>query len=94
MNSRQGTQFRMWANQVLKEHLVRGYTLNQQRCEQNAAELEQALALIKKAAQPPKLGTAPGRGLVEITSRYIQTFLWLQRYDEELLEAAAILPRF
>ncbi len=86
VKSLQGTQFRIWATQRLKEHLVRGYTLNQTRFEKNAAELEQALKLIQKAAQSPELSGDAGRGLVDIVSRYTQTFLWLQRYDEGLLD--------
>lgn len=86
VNSRKGTQFRIWASQRLREYLVNGYIINQQRFEQNAAELEQALALIKRAAQSPELCTEEGRGLVEIISRYTQTFLWLQRYDEGLMD--------
>ncbi len=86
VKSLQGTQFRIWATQRLKEHLTRGYTLNQQRFEQNAKELEQALTLIRRTAQSPELALQSGRGLVEIVSRYTQTFLWLQRYDEGLLE--------
>jgi len=86
VNSKKGTQFRIWATQRLKEHLTRGYTINQQRFEQNAHELEQALALVKKAVKSTGLGLEEGRGLVEIVSRYTQTFLWLQRYDEGLLE--------
>ena len=31
VKSRQGTQFRQWATARLKEHLVRGYTLNEER---------------------------------------------------------------
>ncbi len=85
IKSTQGVQFRRWATQRLKEYLVQGYSLNQARFEQNAGELEQALALIRKAAKSPELSTASGRGLVEIISRYTQTFLWLQRYDEGLL---------
>ena len=85
VNSKKGTQFRIWATQRLREYLTKGYTLNQQRFEQNAKELEAALKLINKAAQSPELATASGRGLVEIVSRYTQTFLWLQRYDEGLL---------
>ncbi|MEZ5529810.1 MAG: RhuM family protein [Porticoccaceae bacterium] len=50
IKSTQGVQFRRWANQRLKEYLVQGYTLNHRRFEKNAAELEQALALIQKAA--------------------------------------------
>lgn len=86
VKSVQGTQFRIWATQRLKEHLTHGYTLNQQRFEQNADELAQALALVKKAAQSTELSAGEGRGLVDIVSRYTQTFLWLQRYDEGLLQ--------
>lgn len=84
-----GSQFRIWATQRLKEHLLRGYTLNQARFEKNAAELEHALAMIRKTAQSPELTGDAGRGLVDIVSRYTQTFLWLQRYDEGLLEEPA-----
>ena len=85
VNSKRGVQFRVWATSRLKEHLISGYTLNQKRFDKNSAELQQALELIKKAAQSPRLNNDEGRGLVEIISRYTQTFLWLQRYDEGLL---------
>ena len=85
VNSSKGTQFRIWATQRLREYLVQGYALNQQRFDQNSGELQQALRLIKKAAQSQELNSDQGRGLVEIISRYTQTFLWLQRYDEGLL---------
>ena len=87
VKSKVATQFRIWATQRLKEHLVKGYSINRQRFEQNAAELEQTLALIRKAAQAPSLASDMGRGLVDIMGRYTQTFLWLQQYDEGLLEA-------
>ncbi|WP_198333583.1 RhuM family protein [Psychrobacter namhaensis] len=86
IKSPQGVQFRRWATQRLREYLVQGYTLDQQRFDKNSAELQQALNLIKKTAQSPELNTDEGRGLVEIISRYTQTFLWLQRYDEGLLD--------
>jgi len=86
VKSQQGVHFRQWATRLLKQHLIQGYTLNQQRFDKNSAELQQALALIKKAAQSPQLNTDEGRGLVEVISRYTQTFLWLQRYDEGLLD--------
>lgn len=86
VNSRRGVRFRQWATQTLREHLVRGYTINQQRFEQNARELEAALALVRKAAAGEALTTEQGRGLVDVIARYTQTFLLLQRYDEGLLE--------
>lgn len=85
VNSRHATLFRQWATQVLKQYLIQGYAIYRQRFEQNAAELEQALSLINKAIQTPSLTTQTGKGLVDIISRYTQTFLWLQRYDEGLL---------
>jgi len=85
VNSKKGTQFRIWATNTLREHLVQGYTLNKQRFEHNAAELQQALALIRKTARSPEITAEAGSGLVEIVSRYTQTFLWLQQYDEGLL---------
>ena len=63
--------------------------LNQQRFAENALTLEKALELVRKTAQSPELNTDAGRGLVEIVSRYTQTFLWLQRYDEGLLNEPA-----
>ena len=89
VKSPQGVRFRQWATRLLKEHLLKGYTLNQQRFEQNARELEAALALVRKAARGEGLDLASGRGLVEIISRSTQTFLWLQRYDEGLLTEPA-----
>lgn len=85
VKSLQGVRFRQWATRVLKEHLTRGYTLHQQRFEQNAHELEAALSLIQKTASASELTPKTGHGLIEIISRYTQTFLLLQRYDEGLL---------
>ncbi|OOF37539.1 RhuM family protein [Rodentibacter heidelbergensis] len=85
IKSPQGVAFRRWATARLKDYLVKGYALNQQRLQQNAVELEQALALIQKTARSSELTVESGRGLVDIVSRYAQTFLWLQQYDEGLL---------
>ena len=92
VNSREGTRFRQWATRLLREHLTLGYTVNRQRFEDNAAELEAALNLIRKAAQTPELSADTGRGLVDIVTRYAHTFLWLQRYDEGLLTDPATQP--
>jgi hypothetical protein len=50
VNSTRATRFRQWATRVLREHLTQGYSLDRQRFAQNAAELEAALQLVKKAA--------------------------------------------
>lgn len=81
VNSKCGTQFRQWATGILRAHLMQGWTLDRTRFEHNAAELEAALALVRKTAQSPYLLVETGRGLIEIVSRYTLTFLLLQRYD-------------
>lgn len=85
VNSRRGVRFRQWATTTLRDHLVRGYTLNRERLEQNAKELEKALVLVRKTAAGEALTGDQGRGLVDVIARYTQTFLLLQRYDEGLL---------
>jgi prophage maintenance system killer protein len=92
VKSQQGTRFRQWATRVLREHLTHGYTLDRQRFEQNAAELEAALSLVRKAAAGEALTAEVGRGLVDVIARYTQTFLWLQRYDEGRLTAPVGSP--
>ncbi len=57
VKSLRGTQFRIWATRTLKEHLVRGYTLNRQRFERNARELEAALDLVRKTAAAAAIST-------------------------------------
>ncbi|MDR3425724.1 MAG: virulence protein RhuM/Fic/DOC family protein [Alphaproteobacteria bacterium] len=89
VNSKRGVKFRQWATRVLREHLTRGYTLNRQRLESNAQELEAALRLVQQTAQTAELTTDAGRGLVDVIGRYTQTFLLLQRYDEGLLAEPA-----
>lgn len=85
VNSRRGVQFRQWATRILKDHLTRGYTLDRQRLEHNARELEAALLLVRRTLSNAELAHDAGSGLAEIVVRYTQTFLWLQRYDEGLL---------
>lgn len=86
VNSKKGTEFRIWATKRLKELLLQGFSINRQRFEQNANELQQALKLIEKTSSSANLTVDLGRGLTELVSRYTQTFLWLQRYDEGLLD--------
>ena len=97
VKSPEATRFRQWATRLIKEHLTRGYTLNQQRLKSNANELQAALELVHKAAQSPDLQVETGRGLVDIVTRYAHAFVLLQQYDEGLLtepktEEGGVLP--
>ena len=58
VNSKNATLFRQWANSVLKEHLLRGYTVNQrfERIEQRISETERKIDFFVKTALPPVEG--------------------------------------
>jgi hypothetical protein len=64
VNSTRATRFRQWATRVLREHLTRGFSIDRARFEHNAAELEAALQLVKKAAAGEALTADQGRRLV------------------------------
>jgi hypothetical protein len=54
VNSRKGTQFRIWASNILKRYLVQGYALNEQKLQtqqQKLADLKQAIALSSRLFQ-------------------------------------------
>ena len=47
VNSKRGTQFRIWANQVLKDYLIKGYAINQQILEKKVERLNELKETIK-----------------------------------------------
>jgi len=76
VNSKQGIQFRQWATQRLKEHLVQGYTINQKRLD----ELQQMVQLITRKAENA-LNVEEAKGLLDIIGQYTQSFILLNQYD-------------
>ena len=58
VNSLRGTQFRIWANNVLKEYLMKGYVLNHriERIEKKISEHDQKFDLLIKTSLPPHEG--------------------------------------
>lgn len=85
IKSFQGTRFRIWATNTLRDHLLKGYTLNQSRLAANAEELKTALSLVQKIAGSSEITSGQGRGLIDVIARYTRTYLLLQQYDEGLL---------
>ncbi|MDD5433762.1 MAG: RhuM family protein [Candidatus Pacebacteria bacterium] len=94
VKSKQGTEFRIWASKVLKDHLIKGYTLNQKRLkETNLIDLEQAVEMVKHALETKKLKGAEVKGLLEVITKYAQSWVLLQKYDEEKLSLPAKLTK-
>jgi len=52
VKSQRGVQFRQWATQTLKQHLIQGYTLNHQRMAQLGADVEQLMGLMPYIGSP------------------------------------------
>ncbi len=96
VKSLRGTQFRIWATRTLKDHLLKGYTINQQRlAETGIKELEDALQFIKQASGRHQLTNEEAQGLLDIITKYTKSWLLLKSYDEDNLPATkGQLPRF
>ncbi|MDD5385525.1 MAG: virulence protein RhuM/Fic/DOC family protein [Gallionella sp.] len=100
VNSRKGTQFRIWATQRLREYLVQGYSLNQQRLEaqqEKLAELKQAIALSARLIHNKNLSTTESRGILAILEKYSHALTVLDDYDHQRLQVVGTrtlaLPR-
>ncbi len=88
VKSLRGTQFRIWATHTLKDHLLKGYTINQKRlAETGVKELENALQFIKQASNRRQLTNEETQGLLDVIAKYAKSWLLLKSYDEDNLPA-------
>lgn len=85
VNSAQATRFRIWATQTLKDHLIRGYTLNERRLRERGIEMEQAVQLLSRTLTRHELVHEEGRGVLDVITRYAKSWLLLKEYDENKL---------
>jgi prophage maintenance system killer protein len=89
VNSKQGTQFRIWANRVLKDYLVQGYALNKQCLEaqqEKLVELKQAIALSSRLIHNKDLSTPESQGILAILGKYSHALTVLDDYDHQRLQ--------
>ncbi|KKQ18702.1 MAG: putative Death-on-curing family protein [Berkelbacteria bacterium GW2011_GWA1_36_9] len=88
VNSKQATQFRIWANKILKDYLIKGYIVNQKRLKEQAKyfhELQQAIKFIKIKSKANLLsGQAPK--LIDLIDEFAQSFTLLSQYDQGKLK--------
>ncbi len=87
VNSIRGTQFRIWATSVIKDHLIKGYTVNERRlAEKGLVEMEQTVSLLARTLQRHELVTDQGKAVLEVVTRYAKSWTLLLKYDEDQLE--------
>ncbi|NLD81183.1 MAG: cytochrome C biogenesis protein CycH [Smithella sp.] len=87
VNSKRGTQFRIWATNVLRKHLVDGYTINEKRlnAQQNKInELQNAVHLLGNVALLDGVSDE-AKGIVQIISEYSWALNILDDFDHQRL---------
>ena len=88
VKSKRGTQFRQWATRVLRDHIVHGYTLNEQRFreqEEKLADLRNAVGLLEKTLSHQPVGLDEAKGLLKVLGDYAYALTTLDRYDHGTL---------
>jgi prophage maintenance system killer protein len=83
VNSRRGTQFRIWATQVLRDHLLKGYSVNQRRL----AELKQTVRLVANMAERRELSGDEATALLRVVGEYSRALDLLDDYDHQRVAA-------
>jgi len=89
IKSKRGTQFRIWANKILKDYLIKGYAINQQRLEKQVEqlnELKETIKILGKALEYKELTNDESKGLLKIISDYSYALEILDQYDYQTLK--------
>lgn len=86
VKSQRGTQFRIWANKILKDYLVKGYVVNKTLTEQRYTELKQLVTVLGRTVKAQEaLTSEDALNLVEVVTDYAYALDTLDRYDYQQL---------
>lgn len=86
VKSQRGTQFRIWANKVLKEYLIKGYAVNKALTEQRYTELKQLVNVLGRTVKTQEALTSDDAlNLVEVVADYAYALDTLDKYDYQQL---------
>jgi hypothetical protein len=90
VNSKRATQFRIWATNILKSHIIEGYTINEKRLKENKElklnELQKAIDFLQRVMNHRQLKSHESQGLLQVITDYANSWIILQKYDERKLE--------
>ncbi len=96
VSSKRGTAFRIWANLVLKDYLIKGYSLNEKKLREKTEQyegLKKAVALITNVTAAQAISGDEAAGLLKVLTDYTYALDVLDRYDHQVLEIEATSPR-
>jgi prophage maintenance system killer protein len=88
VKSQRGTQFRIWANKVLKEYLVKGYAINEQKLKGQSEQyhsLKQTVNLLGNVLKNKELTSDEATGLLKVVTDYSYALDILDKYDHQQL---------
>ena len=86
VHAKRSVRFRQWATRTLREHLIRGFTLNERRlAEHGLREAEEALDLLAQALRRRSLVDETGQAVMDLIVGYARTWRLLVEYDEDKL---------
>ena len=86
VNSKRGVKFRQWANNVLKQYLVKGYAVNERIRKEQISELRQLVVMLGRTIQnQPLLSNDETNALFEVVTDYSYALDTLDNYDYERL---------
>jgi len=87
VNSKRATSFRAWATKVLKEYIINGYAINQNRLEEKGLkEVNETISLLKDTISKSELELNEAKGLLDVILNYSRAWSLLQGYDEDSLK--------
>jgi prophage maintenance system killer protein len=86
VNSKVGTHFRQWATQRLKDYLIKGYAVNQERLSQ----LQQSFQLIREAALSEDFSKSQVKEIIDVLADYAIGLDILDGYDKQNLELGMV----
>jgi prophage maintenance system killer protein len=85
VKSTQGTKFRIWANRILKEYLIKGFA-TQEKLKLNQLEsLKKTVALLGNVIHNKELTAREATGLIQVVTDYAYALDILDRYDHQAL---------
>jgi prophage maintenance system killer protein len=88
VNSKHATNFRIWANRILKEYLIKGYAINHNARVEQLDELKQTIAIMRNVLAHKSVTKDEAVGLLRVISDYTYGLETLDRYDYQTLEIA------
>ena len=89
VNSKRGTEFRIWANKILKDYLIKGFSINEKRLSQQneqLRELQESVKILGEVLYHKELTSDESTGLLKIISEYAYALDLLDQYDYQKLE--------